>query len=67
MYYYLYWPTNELFITSLYKIDCIITDRQEDSKTRELLEEAAGKGIPKVYTNFTDVFLKQASNVLPLY
>ena len=50
-------PQNKLFSTSLYKINHLIKDKE----TAEEIEQK----LPKAYKDYTNVFSKAASNVLP--
>ena len=53
----LYRPQNELFSTSLDEINRLIEDRE----TAEKID----KSLPEAYKDYTDIFSKAVSNVLP--
>ena len=48
---------HELFSTSLYEINRLIEDRET--------AEEIDKSLPKAYKDYTDIFSKAVSNVLP--
>ena len=54
---------NEIFVTSLYEIDCLIEEalQDEDEETKEEIE----RRLLLVYKNYLDVFFKVASDQLP--
>ena len=52
-------PQNELFSTSLYKINRLIKDKETAKEIKQKL--------PKACRDYTNVFSKVASNVLPPY
>jgi hypothetical protein len=61
-------PTYEFFMTSLYKIDCILEDRNLESPAEEETEEQMlWRIVPKEYHDLIDVFSKSASDKLPPY
>jgi hypothetical protein len=53
--------TNELFSTSLYKVDCLIEDRLNPF----LLIKKELVHVPEAYRDFIDIFSKAASDRLP--
>ena len=62
----IYRPDNEVFSTSLYEIDYILKDQEEE----EAVIDGAFVGGPKMpvaYSHYKDVSLKAASDILPLY
>ena len=59
----MYWPDNEVFSTSLYEIDRILDDRAEDTTTEDTPTKVPT--IPAAYSEFEDVFSKEASDILP--
>jgi hypothetical protein len=61
IYYNLRQPENEAFTISLYEIDSLLEQRREPPL------EAKEPTIPDRYTEFADVFSKEASDVLPPY
>ena len=56
---------NEVFVTSLYKIDYLIEEalQNEDEETREEIEQR----LLSIYKDYLDVFFKVALNKLPLH
>jgi hypothetical protein len=60
----IYRRDNEVFITSLYKIDRIITEREEEL-AKENNKELVKRLLPTVYTGYEDIFSKAASDKLP--
>jgi hypothetical protein len=61
----MYWPDNEVFSTSLYEIDRILDDRAEETTVEDTPIKVPT--IPATYSEFEDVFSKEASDILPLY
>ena len=62
----MYRPDNEVFSTSLYEIDRILEDREEE----EAVVDSAfteGPKMPVAYSHYEDVGSKAASDVLPLH
>ena len=57
----------EVFITSLYKIDWIIKDKQlEEQQAEEMVEQGLiQQWLPQQYKEYSDVFSKAASDKLP--
>ena len=62
----IYRKDNEVFITSLYKINRIINKREE-KLTKETDEEFIKRLLPTIYIRYKGVFLKVALNELPPY
>src|SRR5882757_7218938 len=62
----IYRRDNEVFITSLYKINWIINKREE-KLAKETNKELVKRLFPTIYTGYKDVFLKAALNKLPPY
>ena len=62
----MYRKDNEVFITSLYKIDWIINKREE-KLTKEINKEFIKRLLLIIYTRHKGVFLKVALNELPPY
>jgi hypothetical protein len=59
-------PTHKFFITSLYKIDHILKNRNLESPAEEETEEQMLRRIvPKAYYNLINVFSKNTSDKLP--
>ena len=65
-YFNMYWEDNEVFITSLYKIDRIINKRKE-KPAKETDKELIKCLLPTIYAGYKDVFLKAALDKLPPY
>jgi hypothetical protein len=65
-YLLIYWPNNEVFSTSLYEIDCILEDREEEEADVDSAS-IEGPRIPAAYSEYKDVGSKAASDVLPLH
>jgi len=65
-YFNMYQKDNEVFITSLYKINRIINEREEKpiKKTNKELVKCL---LPTVYTKYKDAFLRVALDKLPPY
>jgi hypothetical protein len=59
--YHLRKDSKELFTTSLYEIDRLIEDKEEDEETRERMREKP----PSLYEGYSECFSKVASDVLP--
>jgi hypothetical protein len=62
----MYRRDNKVFITSLYKINRIITKREEEL-VEETNKELVKRLFPTIYTGYKDVFLKAALDKLPPY
>ena len=62
----IYQKDNKVFITSLYKINRIISNRKEEL-AKETDEELVKRLLPTIYTNYKDTFSKAASDKLPPY
>ena len=62
----MYWPDNEVFSTSLYEIDCILKDQEEEEAVVDSTF-IGGPKMPVAYSYYKDVSLKAASDVLPLH
>ena len=60
-------PDSIPFVTSLYEIDRLLTDRITDKTDPEELtdQELVARKLPEQYHNFKDVFSKEASDTLP--
>ena len=65
-YFNIYRRDNEVFTTSLYKINQIITKREEEL-AKETNKELVKRLLPTIYTGYKDVFLKAALDKLPPY
>src|SRR5712675_1753394 len=65
-YFNIYRRDNKVFITSLYKINRIITKREEEL-AKETNKELVKRLLPTSYTGYKDVFLKAALDKLPPY
>jgi hypothetical protein len=61
--YNMYKEENEVFVTSLYEIDCLIEDALQD-KDEETREEIR-RQLPAAYRDYANVFSKVASDKLP--
>jgi len=62
----MYRRDNEVFTTSLYKINRIITKREEEP-VKETNKELVKRLLPTVYMGYEDAFLKVALDKLPPY
>src|SRR5712672_4135410 len=62
----IYRRDNKVFITSLYKINQIITKREEEL-AKETNKELVRRLLPTVYTRYKDIFLKVVLDKLPPY
>ena len=62
----IYRRDNEVFITSLYKINQIITKREEEL-AKETNKELVKRLLPTIYTGYKDIFLKVTLDKLPPY
>src|SRR5712672_3962621 len=62
----IYRRDNKVFITSLYKINRIITKREEEL-AKETNKELVKYLLPTSYIGYKDVFLKAALDKLPPY
>jgi len=65
-YFNIYRKDNEVFIISLYKINQIINNREEEL-AEETNKELVKRLLPIIYINYKDAFLKAALNKLPPY
>jgi hypothetical protein len=65
-YFNIYKRDNKVFITSLYKINRIITKREEEL-AKETDKELVKCLLPKIYAGYKDAFLKAALDKLPPY
>ena len=65
-YFNIYRKDNKVFITSLYKINQIINNREE-KLAKETNKELVKCLLPTIYAKYKDVFLKAASDKLPPY
>jgi len=65
-YFNMYRRDNEVFITSLYKINRIINEREE-KLAKETNKELVKRLLPTIYTGYKDTFLKAALDELPPY
>jgi hypothetical protein len=63
-YFNIYQKDNEVFITSLYKIDWIINEKEE-GLAKESNEELVKRLLPTYLLSYRDVFLKVALDILP--
>jgi len=62
----MYRKDNKVFIISLYKINWIIKNREEEL-AKETDKELVKHLFPTIYINYKDIFLKAALDKLPLY
>jgi hypothetical protein len=62
----IYQKDNEVFITSLYKINRIINEKEE-GLAKESDEELVKRLLPTYLLSYRDIFLKAASDILPPY
>jgi len=62
----IYRRDNEVFITSLYKINRIINKREE-KPAKEINKELVKRLFPTIYAGYKDAFLKAALDKLPPY
>ena len=60
----IYQKDNKVFITSLYKINWII-DEREEKPTKETDKDLVKCLLPTIYAGYKDVFLKAALDKLP--
>ena len=65
-YFNIYRRDNKVFITSLYKINRIIAEREEEL-AKETDKELVKRLLPTIYSKYKDIYLKAALNKLPLY
>src|SRR5882757_11340207 len=65
-YFNIYRRDNEVFTTSLYKINRIINKREE-KLAEETNKELVKRLLPTIYTGYKNAFLKAALDKLPLY
>ena len=62
----MYRRDNEVFTTSLYKIDRIINKREE-KLAKKTNKELVKRLLPTIYTGYKNAFSKAASDELPPY
>jgi len=62
----MYWKENEVFITSLYKINQIINKREE-KLIKETDKELVECLLSTIYAKYKDAFSRAASDKLPPY
>jgi hypothetical protein len=62
----IYRKDNEVFTTSLYKINQIINDREEEP-AEETNEKLIKRLLFTIYMNYKDIFLKAVLDKLPPY
>ena len=62
----IYQKDNKVFITSLYKINQIISNREEEP-AKETDEELVKRLLPTIYIDYKDAFLRAALDKLPPY
>jgi len=62
----IYRRDNKVFITSLYKINQIINEREE-KPAKETNKELVKRLLPTIYTGYKDAFSKAALDKLPPY
>ena len=65
-YFNIYRKNNKVFITSLYKINRIISEREE-KLAKETDKELIKRLLPTIYTRYKSIFLKAALDELPPY
>ena len=65
-YFNIYRKDNKVFITSLYEIDRIITEREEEI-AKETDEELVKRLLPTIYVRYKGIFLKAALDELLPY
>src|SRR6266850_7885755 len=65
-YFNIYRRDNKVFITSLYKINRIITKREEEL-AKETNKKLVKRLLPTIYIGYKDIFLKVALDKLPPY
>src|SRR6266404_1229423 len=65
-YFNIYRRDNKVFITSLYKINWIITKREEEL-AKETNKELVKRLLPTIYMGYKDTFLKVALDKLSPY
>ena len=63
-YFNIYKKDNKVFITSLYKINRIISEREE-TPAEETDEELVERLLPTIYARYKGAFSKAASDELP--
>ena len=63
----MYRKDNEVFVTSLYKIDYIIEEKEETLEKDEAIAKEIHQRLLVVYTLYTNMFSKATSNQLLLY
>jgi transposase InsO family protein len=61
LHYHMKDKANEFFTTSLYEMDRLIEEREEDEETQELIRTK----LPEAYKDYSDVVSKAASDTLP--
>jgi hypothetical protein len=62
----MYQKDNKVFMTSLYKIDRIINEKEEEP-AKESNEELVKRLLPTYLLSYRDAFSKAASDILPPY
>jgi len=62
----MYRRDNKVFITSLYKINRIIAEREEEP-AKETNKELVKRLLSTIYVGYKDAFLKVVLDKLPLY
>jgi hypothetical protein len=62
----IYRRDNKVFTTSIYKINRILTKREEEP-AKETNKELVKRLLPTVYAGYKDIFSKAASDKLPPY
>jgi len=65
-YFNIYQKDNKVFIISLYKINQIINNREEEP-AEETDKELVKRLLPTIYINYKNAFLRAALDKLPLY
>ena len=65
-YFNIYRKNNKVFITSLYKINRIISEREKEL-AKETNEELVKRLLFTIYTRYKGIFLKAALDELPYY
>ena len=65
-YFNIYRKDNKVFITSLYEINWIINEREEEL-AKETDKELVKRLLPTIYARYKGVFLKAALDKLPPY
>ena len=66
-YFNIHRKDNKVFVTSLYKIDYIIKEKKETLEEDEAMAKEIYQRLLVVYTLYTNIFSKAASNQLLLY